>query len=112
MRSKLLLMVLVVFICGSVTVLAVENKGAAVFSIPAKKGAVSFPHHAHQNKIGDCQVCHSLYPQVKGSIEQLKIEGKLESKDVMNKQCLKCHRDNKKAGKESGPVSCSECHKK
>jgi hypothetical protein len=31
---------------------------------------------------------------------------------VMNKTCLKCHRNLKKAGKAYGPVSCSKCHTK
>lgn len=112
MQSKFLLVVLVILVCGSAVVFAVENKGADQIKISATKGTVSFPHHEHQNKLGDCQLCHNLYPQVKGSIDQMKVEGKLQSKDVMNKQCLKCHRDYKKADKPSGPVSCSECHKK
>jgi hypothetical protein len=36
--------------------------------------------------------------------------GIIKKKQLMTKTCLKCHRDNKKAGKAYGPVKCSGCH--
>jgi hypothetical protein len=75
-------------------------------------GAVPFPHKLHQDSLKDCSICHELFDQEIGSIEKLKLENKLKAKQVMNTQCLKCHRDTKKAGNASGPVSCATCHSK
>ena len=97
-------------VCGAV---ALENKGAELLSLDGgSRGAVAFPHHRHQNALGDCNVCHTLFPQEQGAIIRLKQEGKLASKQVMNKHCINCHRAEKKAGKKAGPVSCTQCHKK
>ena len=77
----------------------VENKGAAEITIPGgTRGPVRFPHHQHQNKLVDCKICHSLYPQKAGIIEELKTAGTLKKKQVMNKQCTKCHKQKKKEG--------------
>lgn len=93
--------------------LAVENKGAEMLSISGGKlGAVPFPHHKHQSRLGDCQACHSVFPQTKGAIDQMKSTGKLKSKAVMNNQCIKCHRAEKTAGNPSGPLTCTTCHKR
>jgi hypothetical protein len=93
--------------------LAVENKGAKELEMPGGvRGNVPFPHHLHQNALGNCDVCHILFPQVRGSIETLKAEGKLKRKQVMNTLCTKCHRKRMKAGQKSGPISCSTCHQK
>ena len=89
----------------------VENKGAAEIKLPGgTRGPVPFPHHQHQNKLVDCQICHSLYPQKAGIIEELKSQGKLKKKQVMNKQCTKCHKQKKKEGIKAGPVTCKQCH--
>ena len=89
----------------------VENKGAAEIKLPGgTRGPVPFPHHKHQNNLVDCKICHSLYPQEPGIIEKLKAEGKLKKKQVMNKQCTKCHKENKKEGLKAGPVTCKQCH--
>ena len=39
-----------------------------------KLGSVPFSHHLHQNAIRDCNICHTLFPQIAGSIEKLKAE--------------------------------------
>jgi hypothetical protein len=89
----------------------VENKGAPEIKLPGgTRGAVPFPHHQHQNALVDCQICHSLYPQKPGIIEELKAQGKLKKKQVMNKQCTKCHKQKKKEGVKSGPTTCAKCH--
>jgi hypothetical protein len=31
---------------------------------------------------------------------------------VMNLQCIKCHKKEKKSGKSHGPVTCKTCHVK
>jgi len=89
----------------------VENKGAEEIVIPSgKRGDVPFPHRQHQDKLQDCNICHGLFPQIPGSINTLKAEGKLASKQIMNKQCVKCHREKRQAGEPSGPISCNTCH--
>jgi hypothetical protein len=92
---------------------AVENKGAEQITIDGgERGTVAFPHHQHQNKLGDCKICHSYFPQQPRAIEQLKKEGKLVPKQIMNKLCVKCHKSEKRAGNAAGPVTCSKCHHK
>ena len=89
----------------------VENKGAAEIKLPGgKRGLVPFPHHRHQDALGDCDICHSVFPQKAGIIEKLKAQGKLKKKQVMNKQCTKCHKQKKKEGIKTGPVTCKQCH--
>ncbi len=90
---------------------AVENKGAENITLAGgKSGEVSFPHHRHQDVLVDCNICHYIFPQKKGVIEELKAQAKLEKKQVMNKLCTKCHREKKKAGEKAGPVTCKNCH--
>ena len=101
------------FIAGSValSVAPAENKGAAEIQLPGgKRGPVPFPHHQHQDKLGDCDICHSVFPQEAGIIAKLKTEGKLKKKHVMNKLCTKCHKEKKKEGVKTGPVTCKQCH--
>lgn len=88
-----------------------ENKGAAEIKLPGgTRGVVPFPHHLHQDKLGDCEICHSVFPQKAGIIEALKAQGKLEKKYVMNKQCTQCHRQKKREGTKTGPTTCAKCH--
>ncbi len=91
--------------------LAVENKGAEKIQIDGgSRGAVPFNHHAHQERLGDCNVCHASFPQEPQSLARLKESGQLKSKDVMNKLCIKCHKAEKIAGNKTGPTTCSKCH--
>ena len=88
-----------------------QNKGAESIEIDGgTRGKVPFPHRQHQERIVDCKTCHSVFPQKSGSIEELKAQGKLKKKHVMNKLCTKCHKAKKKAGQKSGPTKCSKCH--
>ena len=88
-----------------------QNKGAESIEIEGgKRGKVPFPHRQHQERLVDCQTCHSVFPQKSGSIEELKAQGKLKKKHVMNKLCTKCHKETKKAGKKTGPTKCAKCH--
>jgi hypothetical protein len=75
-------------------------------------GKVSFPHAQHQDRIKDCNVCHSVFPQETDAIKTMKAEGKIKPKKVMNLQCIKCHKQEKKAGNPSGPLTCKTCHRK
>ncbi len=89
------------------------NMGAAEMNMAGgDQGEVWFPHQQHQRTIGDCFQCHNLFPQEAGSIQKKIAEGTLKQKQVMNKQCIACHRKMKKAGQASGPVSCKKCHQK
>ena len=60
--------------------------------------------------LGDCDLCHNLFPQKAGSIVQMKAAGTLKKMQVM-KQCQGCHKEMAKSGQEAGPVKCGECHK-
>ena len=115
MKVKLFIIVvsLAVIAAGLATAasMANQNKGAESVDLPGgNRGKVPFPHHQHQEKLGDCKICHSVFPQESGIIEKLKAEGKLKKKHVMNKLCTKCHKETKKAGRKAGPTTCSKCH--
>ena len=91
--------------------LAVENKGAEKIQIDGgSKGKISFQHRKHQERLGDCNVCHTMFPQESQSLARLKKNGQLKRKYIMNKLCIKCHKAEKKAGNKTGPTKCSKCH--
>lgn len=91
----------------------VENKGAEIILLSGgKMRDVHFPHHRHQDVLGDCNICHDLFPQKLGSIKELKNQGKLKKKQVMQEHCINCHRKMKAAGQNTGPISCGRCHRK
>ena len=90
---------------------AAKNKGAENIELyGGTRGNVSFPHRRHQEKLDDCKICHSVFPQQAGIIKTLKADGKLKQKYVMNKLCTKCHKERKKAGQPAGPTTCTKCH--
>ena len=102
-------MVLSVFMAA--TGLAVENKGAENIQIESgSKGTVPFPHRTHQERLGNCNICHVLFPQESGSLTRLHKTGQLRPKEVMNKLCVNCHKAERKAGNKTGPTTCSKCH--
>ena len=76
------------------------------------RGNVPFPHQQHQATLGDCNLCHELFPKQKGSIADLQAQGVLKKRQVMNKHCIKCPSARKRAGESSGPTSCNDCHVK
>jgi len=89
------------------------NKGAKTIVLKGGyKGDIQFPHQDHQQKLNDCNLCHDMFGQQKGSITDLKSKGKLDNKTIMNQVCIKCHRSTKQSGKPSGPTTCSGCHQK
>jgi hypothetical protein len=109
--------VVVIFVAfaltGMAAIGAAANKGSAKINIyGGKSGNVPFPHAQHQDRIKDCKVCHSVFAQEKGSIKKMKADGSIKPKKVMNLQCIKCHKQQKRAGKPSGPVTCKTCHVK
>ena len=111
-RSVLLLVALLLVAGGAVALSSSQqNKGAEQIELEGgTRGKVPFPHHLHQEKLVDCQICHSIFEQKAGSIAELKARGTLKKKHVMNKLCTKCHKQKKKAGEKSGPTTCSKCH--
>ena len=116
MKIKILLLLcagILMVAAGSVATsgVATENKGTAEIKLPGgTRGLVPFPHHRHQDKLGDCEICHSVFPQKAGIIKALKAQGKLKKKHVMNKLCTQCHRQKKREGMKSGPTTCAKCH--
>ncbi|MBW1643252.1 MAG: cytochrome c3 family protein [Deltaproteobacteria bacterium] len=113
MRTKTLLVFLIAVFFITAIGVAIENKGERTKELfGGDRGNVSFPHHLHQDKLGGCNACHSVFPRTHGSIGDMKKKGTLKPKEVMNKQCIKCHRAEKKAGRKSGPLTCSKCHVK
>jgi len=113
MKRRMVVVVFALVLGSVVSAVAVENKGAEQITLDGgERGMVHFPHHRHQNKLGDCNICHTLFPQEKGAIAKLKTEGKLVPKQIMNKHCIKCHKAVKLAGHSAGPVTCSKCHQK
>ena len=113
MRAATIVAVMAVLIFTGATAVAVQNHGAGEIQLDGgKKGAVDFPHHRHQDAIDDCNACHAVFPQKLGIIKKLKLQKELKSKQVMNNTCLKCHKARKKAGENTGPTRCSQCHVK
>jgi hypothetical protein len=98
-------------ICAAMA--AAANQGPAHIDIyGGQSGKVSFPHLQHQDRIKDCNVCHSVFPQETEAIRKMKEKGELKPKKVMNLQCIRCHKQEKRAGKPYGPVTCNTCHVK
>ncbi|MDY6791859.1 MAG: cytochrome c3 family protein [Thermodesulfobacteriota bacterium] len=113
MKARTVVMIVMIILYTVALAVAMQNQGAKDITLDGgKKGAVGFPHHLHQNAISDCNACHGVFPQTAGIIKELKIQKKLKKKQVMNKTCIKCHREKKKAGEKTGPTKCSQCHVK
>ena len=109
----MLLILGIVGLAGAYTI-QTENKGPEEITLPGgKQGVVPFPHRAHQAALGEnCAICHELFPQKAGAIDDLKTSGELKPKQIMNKHCTKCHKQMKAEGKKTGPTTCTSCHVK
>jgi len=113
MKAKVIFVAFMSILFIFSSALSEQNLGAENIILEGgNSGVVPFPHKKHQDSLKDCSICHELFDQEIGSIEKLKLEDKLQAKQVMNTQCLKCHREAKKAGNASGPLSCTTCHSK
>jgi cytochrome c7-like protein len=113
MKARTIVAILIIIVFAGGLAFAVQNQGAKDIKLAGgQKGVVDFPHHLHQSAIGDCNACHSVFPKTAGIIKELKIQKKLKKKQVMNKTCIKCHKEKKKAGVKTGPTKCSQCHVK
>ena len=111
-RSVLLLAAFMLVAGGAVALSNTQqNRGAKEIELQGgTRGKVAFPLHLHQEKIVDCRICHAVFEQKAGSIAELKAQGKLKKKHVMNKLCTKCHKEKKRAGEKTGPTTCKKCH--
>ena len=102
---------LVFAMMAAASIAGAENCGAAQIDLyGGSRGAVPFPHRRHQAVLEDCNLCHAVFPPQRNAIRTLVAEKRLKPKEVMNKQCIRCHRARKKAGDSSGPTTCSKCH--
>jgi hypothetical protein len=92
--------------------LATENKGAEIILINGGKARdIHFPHHRHQTALENCDICHTLFPKKVGGIAELKAQGKLKKKQVMQEHCIDCHKKMRAEGRKTGPRSCARCHR-
>ena len=113
MKSKIVVLwVVFVLVYGGVIFAGIEKKGPEQITLDGgQKGVVGFPHRQHQTTLGDCNICHNIFPQKLGVIQELKNQGKLAKKQVMD-HCRGCHRNRVKQGQKAGPTSCQKCHSK
>ena len=94
MKKLVIMMMLLTFVGANIAVAA--NTGAEVMTFENKKGTITFPHKAHQEKLGgDCSKCHEGTPGKFGV-----------DKNFGHKTCKTCHK------KMDGPTKCNGCHKK
>ena len=113
MKTRLILVSIILAFFSTATIIGAANQGAENITIfGGSRGEVPFPHLAHQERLEDCNTCHASFPQEPDGLKKMKMAGKLKPKQVMNKQCVKCHKDQKKAGNPTGPTTCSTCHVK
>ena len=113
MKTRLILLSIILVFFSTATIIGAAKQGADHISIHGgSRGDVPFPHHAHQERLKDCPTCHAVFPQEAEGIKNMKAAGKLKPKQVMNKQCVNCHKDEKKNGNPTGPTTCSKCHVK
>ena len=106
------LIILTISLAFAAAAVAAVPKGAADMILNGgKNGNVPFPHQRHQLALeNDCQTCHFLYDQQPGIIDVMKADGRLKKKQVMNKQCTKCHKQRLRSKMKAGPVKCKTCH--
>jgi hypothetical protein len=114
MKRNPYVIILAAAILGTfVALAAAASQGPGTINIfGGKSGTVSFPHAQHQEQLKDCNICHSVFPQETDAIKKMKEKGAIKPKKVMNLQCIKCHKAEKRAGKPHGPVTCTTCHAK
>jgi len=97
-----------VIICFiAISVLAIAGEIPEIIHIKGGfMGKITFPHNMHENAVVDCQKCHSVFPQKKGIIQELKNKKTLQKRYVMKDVCIACH----KQENNSGPTMCYGCH--
>ena len=112
LKKAIVVSVSVLSLVFSVGTVFAAGQGAKVIILKGgSMGNVEFLHQDHQLTLKNCEVCHKLFPQEPGSIQELIDAGSLQKKQVMN-VCISCHKETAAKGKDSGPTSCKECHNK
>ena len=112
-RNTFIIPITVLLMAATAAIATAANRGPANIDIfGGQSGKVPFPHAQHQDRIKDCKVCHGTFPQETDAIKKMKAQGTIKPKKVMNLQCIKCHKAEKKAGNPHGPVTCTNCHVK
>jgi len=112
MKRTLIIFLIIGFFFLISTIAISQNKGAENILLQGGKlGSVPFSHQLHQKLLGDCNICHKSFPQNAGSIEKLKVEGKVKKKEAMD-NCVECHKKEAATTGKALPIKCSECHKK
>ena len=86
MKKLIIALMLVAFACT-------VAYAADVVTYDSKKGAVTFNHKAHADKLG-CEACHEGTPA--------KIE--IDKNAAHKAACKDCHK------KQGGPTKCNDCH--
>ncbi len=90
-----------------------------------QRPAVAFPHGLHMDAL-ECGDCHHEYDEAKGALVPVddpdagcaechgaRKEGSRPGlREAYHKSCIGCHRKMAKQGKDTGPRTCGECHKK
>jgi hypothetical protein len=91
-----------------------------------QRSPVSFKHALHMESL-ECLKCHHRYEKGENVLDEDELEGdakdvkclschKEESKTTLKKafhhQCMGCHMDLRKQGKNTGPELCGQCHPK
>jgi len=105
-----ILSIFILYACPRIISASEENKGAENMVLKGgQRGDITFPHARHQAALEDCNLCHKLFPQKRGSISTFINEGKLRKRAVML-ECQGCHRKMSKTGRKAGPISCTDCH--
>lgn len=112
MRGRMISVCILLLLAVAASAEVLEKGPAEILIDGGERGKVSFPHQLHQTVLGDCNICHDIFPKKIGSIRELINKNELGKKEVMNDHCIKCHRERKKAGQKAGPTTCSKCHVK
>lgn len=112
-RNPVVIPIATILLSSFVAITAAANQGPGTINIfGGKSGKVPFTHAQHQDRLKDCNICHSVFPQETDAIRKMKDTGAIKPKKVMNLQCIKCHKAEKRAGKPHGPLTCATCHVK
>jgi len=109
MKLKIVIMTLGILLMGALTI--AQQTGSEKMDLDGGgRGKVPFPHRSHQDVLGDCTLCHSMFEKQPGIINKMKSDGELKKKQIMNVLCIKCHKAEKEKGNPAGPTTCSKCH--
>ena len=122
MDKRLISFVAAIMFFGSLVVLqgVLGQQGVICIEYPKlhatdKYKEAQFSHKKHADTLKDCKKCHHTWKEgekVKKCVECHTKDSKVNAYKAFHTTCRNCHRDLKKAGKETGPTSCTKCHPK